>query len=104
MLNLVIMVLAVAGSASLTRLAMHDEITAPIRRKLYLKYGETHFVNRMLECERCTSVWATPGVLVPVLAGYVWFTPFTWWMALVAFLPLNMALSYLGFLLLRRGE
>lgn len=102
MVHLVILVLFVGLSASMTRLAMHDDISNPVRRKLYTKYGADHFVNRMLECERCTAFWATMPITVLVLAGYALFTPVTWWMALIAFIPVNKSVAYYGFLLLRR--
>lgn len=101
-LDIVILVLYVALSASNTRLAMHDDISAPLRRKVFIKYGEQHFVNKMLECERCTAFWATMPVTVLILTGYAYFTPLTWWMSLILFLPVNKAAAYLGFLLLRR--
>ena len=102
MLDIVILVLYVALSASNTRLAMHDTISLPLRKKLFVKYGESHFINKMLECERCTSFWTTMPITVLVLTGYTFFTPLTWWMSLILFLPVNKAASYLGFLLLRR--
>jgi hypothetical protein len=102
MIHLVILVLFVGLSASNTRLAMHDEISAPLRKKLFVKYGEQHFINRMLDCERCTAFWATMPVTVLILAGYTWFMPQMWWMYLIAFIPVNKAVAYYGFLLLRR--
>lgn len=102
MVHLVILVLFVGLSASTTRLAMHDDIALPLRKKLFIKYGEQHFVNRMLECARCTAFWATMPATVLVLAGYTLFTPVTWWMSLIVFIPVNKAVAYYGFLLLNR--
>jgi hypothetical protein len=102
MVHLVVLVLFVGLSASTARLAMHDTITVSLRKKLFVKYGEKHFVNRMLECFRCTAFWTTMPITALVVAGYAAFTPVTWWMSLIAFLPVNKAVAYYAFLLFNR--
>lgn len=102
MIHLVILALFVGLSASNTRLAMHDDISIPLRKKLLIKYGDKHFVNRMLECERCTAFWATIPASALVLAGYIYAFPHLWWAFLIAAVPVHKAVAYYGFLLLRR--
>ena len=97
-------VLVVALTASLTRLATTDEITAPLRVKIREKWGIHSFPARMLECDRCAGFWVALPVNLTILAIAASTNIIPGWLAALAWIPSSLATSYLAFLLILRGE
>ena len=101
MVILVGLVLVVALTASLTRLARTDRITAPWRVWLARRNGRlSWFIRDMLECSRCTAVWASPFTVFPALAMAVAYLGLPWLAAVLLGIPVSKAVSYLAFHLL----
>lgn len=101
MVILVGLILVVSLTASLTRLARTDRITAPWRVWLRARPGRfASFVNDMLECSRCTSVWTSPFAVFPALALAVAYLDLPWLAAVLLGIPVSKAVAYLAFHLL----
>jgi hypothetical protein len=101
MVILVGLVLVVALTASLTRLARTDRITAPWRVWLARRNGRiSWFVRDMLECARCCSVWTSPFAVFPALALAVVYLDMPWLAAVLVGIPASKAVAYLAFHLL----
>lgn len=47
----------------LTKLAIDDEITRPLRERIWVKHPADHGIGFMLACPYCASVWAAAGVV-----------------------------------------
>lgn len=114
MIHLVVLVTLVAVVASFTRTATTDDITAGWRNKLTKRMKRLwseqkkarleYFIHRMLECDRCTAVWVSPVFTFPTIAAYTYFGTLPWWMAVIIAIPAAKGISYLAFVLLKRGE
>lgn len=107
MIYLVALILLVACTASFSRLAHEDEITAPWRVKLREQRGDHDFWVRALECLRCTAVWVSPLPTAITLAvfSYGLDLHWIWWIILaVLWIPISKAVAYLAFVLYIRGE
>ncbi|QDK02612.1 hypothetical protein PP304_gp064 [Gordonia phage Phendrix] len=52
--------LYVLATKRLTRLVVEDEITRPIRESV----EENYWLNYLVNCKKCTSVWAAAAVLI----------------------------------------
>lgn len=101
MVILVGLVLVVALTASLTRLARTDRITAPWRVRLNERNGRFAYALRdMLECSRCTAIWASPFAVFPALAMAVAYLHMPWLAAVLLGIPVSKAVAYLAFHLL----
>lgn len=101
MVIMVGLILVIALTASLTRLARTDRITAGFRVWLGTKNGRlAHFVRDMLECARCTSVWTSPFAVFPALALAVAYLDMPWLAAVLVGVPASKAVSYLAYHLL----
>lgn len=101
MVILVGLILVVALTASLTRLARTDVITAPWRVKISKKSGRFwYWLNQMLECSRCTSIWTAPFAVFPALGMAVAYLDLHWLAALLLAVPVSKAVAYLAFHLL----
>lgn len=101
MIYLVGLVLVVSLTASLTRLARTDRITAPWRVRMSKKSGRlAWFINDMLTCARCTSVWTSPFATFPALALAVVYLDMPWLAAVLLGIPASKAVAYLAFHLL----
>jgi hypothetical protein len=106
MIYLVGLVLVVSLTASLTRLARTDRITAPWRVRLRERHGRfSRFLVDMLECARCTSVWTSPFAVFPALALAVAYLDMPWLAAVLVGIPASKAVAYLAFhLLILEGD
>lgn len=107
MVYLVALIVLVATVASFSRLAHEDIITAPWRANRRTKYGPDNFVNRMLECLRCTSSWvAIPFTLATILAFLVFAdaSALGTVLALLGAYPISQGVGYLAYVLYLRGE
>lgn len=100
MIYLVALVIVVALTASLTRLARTDEITALWRVTIRAWSGENGFFTDLLECARCTSIWTAPIAVIPALALAVAYTGLPWLAAILMGIPVSKAVAYLAYLLL----
>ena len=101
MVILVGLVLVVSLTASLTRLARTDVITAPWRVGLRARTGRfATYVAEMLECARCTSIWTAPFAVFPALALAVAYLDLPWLAALLLAVPASKAVAYLAYLLM----
>ena len=58
------MIVPLLATLRLTRLAVEDEITRPIREKIEERWPDSQ-LNYLVGCEACSSVWA--GLVVQVL-------------------------------------
>ena len=45
----------------LTRLVTQDDITAPIRERIFQKLGDDHKLSELISCPWCSSVWLAGG-------------------------------------------
>lgn len=102
MIALVFLVLAVALTASLARLARVDVITAGWRVKIREWSGEHGFFTDMLECHRCTSVWTAPPSVLALGGGLLaacGVSPWVWLVAALLWIPVSFGISYLAYLL-----
>ena len=106
MVVLVSLILVVSLTASLTRLARTDTITAPWRVWLSERNGRFAWhVREMLECSRCTSIWTSPFAVFPALALAVAYLDLPWLAAVLLGIPVSKAVAYLAFhLLLLEGS
>lgn len=107
MILLVGLVILVAAVASITRLAVDDDIAAPWRIRLREKYGDQAFIVRMLECTRCTGVWVSHALTAFALGLDGWYyqlQPIGWLFLALLWIPTAMAVAYLAFVLYLRGE
>lgn len=107
MVYLVALIVLVATVASFSRLAHEDVITAPWRAGRREKYGPDNFVNRMLECFRCTASWVSiPFTIVAILAFLVFgdASVLGWITGLVLAYPTSQSVGYLAYVLYLRGE
>lgn len=105
MVYLVVLIMLVALTASLTRLATTDEITAPMRVAAREKYGPQSKLVKALDCDRCAAWWLSVLLLNPgtlAILATVHLIPS--WLAALAWIPSAFATSYLAFLLILRGE
>lgn len=101
MIYLVGLILTVSLTASLTRLARTDQITAGLRVKLRARSGRfAWFIRDMLECSRCTSIWTSPFAVFPALALAVVYLGLPWHAAVLLGIPVSKAVAYLAFHLL----
>lgn len=100
MIYLVALVIVVALTSSLTRLARIDRITAPWRVKVRAWSGEHGFFTDLLECSRCTSIWTAPVAVFPALALAVAYMHLPWLAAIIIGIPISKAVAYLAYLLL----
>ena len=105
MIYLVALVITVALTASLTRLARIDKIAAPWRVKVRAWSGEHGFFTDLLECSRCTSIWTSAIAVLPALGLAVAYLDLPWLAAIILGIPVSKAVAYLAYLLLRvEGE
>lgn len=101
MIYLVGLILVVSLTASLTRLARTDVITAPWRVGLRARTGRfSRYVVEMLECARCTSIWTAPFAVFPALALAVVYLDLPWIVAVLVAVPVSKAVAYLAYLLM----
>jgi len=100
----VLFVIVTASVASLTRLITTDKITRKWRLRLFEKYGENSFISGILDCDRCASVWAAILHMPFTLGGLCAAGLIAWWSIPLLAVPFVLGVSYLGFLLLQRGE
>ncbi len=75
------------ASARVTRLIVHDKLSAPIKRAIIMKLGSGHWFVYLIHCPYCTSFWTSLGASAfgIALTGVSW-----WWL-----LPAALAMSYL---------
>ncbi len=48
----------------ITRLIYQDDITGPLRERVYIKFGDESFISELIRCPWCVSVWVAGGVAV----------------------------------------
>ena len=58
-----VFLLAVLATMRLTRLVTTDSITMPIRVQIVAKFGETHWMSRLLSCSWCIGFWIGAAVV-----------------------------------------
>lgn len=61
------MILAILSGISLAWLIATAKIFKKWREKLTDKYGATHFINELINCPNCLSVWTTFVMFVGIM-------------------------------------
>ena len=69
-------ILTIGLIARLTRLAVADQITHPIRARLILKVGVDHPIAYLATCSWCMSMW----IAAAISAAAYWWGDTRWWL------------------------
>jgi len=79
--------LVTLATARVTRLVVVDQISAPTRRWIAIRFGEKGWLAYLFHCPFCMSVWLS----FIGSAAWIMLASMTWWL----WLPGALAMSYL---------